>query len=350
MPDTAAVAKLIAIVSASGRAWGKIMRPAVVTGVLLCAACLTSPVLGQLLSDEPGFEYFTEPPPNTLEGAAASRPATRLAPPIAATQPEAVSAEEGYFPAIGGTFGLEEFIQHFAPYEPMYFIGGGQAPNIKFQISIRYRILTPGGPLATQHPWLRGFNFAYSQTSFWDWSHPSTPFFFDNSYRPEFFYYMERVPGLQLPPAWQLGTQIGVGHESNGKTPPDHRSLNIVYIRPIFTASQSPHGLFFTFAPKIYDYVGSLSLNPDIKRYRGYADLRFIVGQRDGLQLATIGRVGDHFDKGSVQLDLTYPLTNLSHGNTDLCLDAQYFLGYGDTLLEYNKYKSIFRIGFSLVR
>ena len=147
-----------------------------------------------------------------------------------------------------------------------------------------------------------------------------------------------------------MGAQVGIGHESNGKQKPDHRSLNIAYIRPIFTISDKPNGLFFTFAPKIYYYIGDLSLNPDIKRYRGYVDLRFVLGQRDGLQLATIGRVGDHFDRGSAQLDLTYPLTKLLGGNMDLSVDAQYFIGYGDSLLSYNKRTQVFRVGFALVR
>ncbi|HEY8750613.1 MAG TPA: phospholipase A [Tepidisphaeraceae bacterium] len=273
-----------------------------------------------------------------------------MPPQFAATQPESASAVAGHFPSIGGSFGLEEFAQHFAPYEPMYFVGGWRAPQIKFQFSIRYRLLTPSGPIATKYPLLSGFNFAYSQTSFWDWSDPNSPFFYDSSYRPEFFYYLENVPKLALPPGWQLGAQVGVGHESNGKRNPDHRSLNIAFVRPIFTIAENAHGLFFTFAPKIYYYIGDIALNPDIKRFRGYVDIRFVIGQRDGLQLATIGRVGDHFDRGSAQFDLTYPLTTLLHGNADLCIDAQYFIGYGDSLLSYNRRSQVFRVGFALVR
>jgi len=276
-------------------------------------------------------------------------PTTRVAR-GSATQPEATSAAQGYFPAVGGTFGLEEFIQHFAPYEPMYFIGGWKAPQIKFQFSIRYRLFTPGGPLATKLPFLSGINFAYSQTSFWDWSDPNSPFFFDSSYRPEAFYFMNNVPGLNLPPGWQLGAQVGAGHESNGQKMPNHRSLNIAFARPIFTISEKPNGFFFTFAPKIYGYIGDLGLNQDIARYRGYADYRFVAGWRDGLQLATIARVGNHWDRGSAQFDLTYPLTKLLGGNMDLSIDAQYFIGYGESLLTYNRRTQVFRVGVALVR
>jgi outer membrane phospholipase A len=268
----------------------------------------------------------------------------------AATRPESSSAVNGQFPVIGGSYGLAEFIEHFAPYEPMYFVGGWRAPQIKFQFSIRYRLITPTGPLATEHQWLRGFNFAYSQTSLWDWTDPNSPFFYDSSYRPEAFYYLENVPFVSLPKSWQLGVQPGVGHESNGLKNPDHRSLNIVFIRPILEIGDPVSGLFIAFAPKFYDYIGSLSLNPDLPTYRGYCDIRLVVGQRDGLQLATIGRVGSHWDRGSAQIDLTYPLTKILGGNVDLSLDAQYFTGYGDTLLSYNRSSNVVRFGLALVR
>jgi len=281
----------------------------------------------------------------------ASEPATLpTAITTAASQPEATSAENGNFPTAGGSYGLEEFSEHFAPYEPMYFVGGATAPNVKFQLSLRYRIFTPTGPLATEDPFLKGFNFAYSQTSLWDFQNPSDPFFYDSSYRPEFFYYLENFPGLTLPKAWQLGFQTGVGHESNGQGGTNERSMNIAFIRPIFTIADPTTGLFVTFAPKFYDYLGSLSDNPDIAKYRGYSDLNLVIGQRDGLQLATIGRIGSGFNRGSAQFDLTYPLTKLLNGNTDLSIDAQYFVGYGDSLLGYNQYSSVFRIGFCIVR
>jgi phospholipase A1 len=201
-----------------------------------------------------------------------------------------------------------------------------------------------------QYPLLKGFNFSYSQTSLWDFSDSNDPFFYDSSYRPEFFYYLENLPGLRLPPSCQAGLQAGIGHESNGQKDPDHRSLNILYIRPILTLSATRGDLFLIVAPKAYVYIGGLPLNPDMPKYRGYCDLRVVFGQRDGLELATIGRLGSDFDKGSLQFDLTYPLTKILGGNVDIAVDAQYFIGYGDTLLTYNQYSQIFRVGLALVR
>ncbi len=290
--------------------------------------------------------------PTGLEANPSSQPTslpTTVASTAPSTQPEQASAVTGHFPAIAGTFGLEEFVNHFAPYEPMYFVGSTQAPNIKFQFSLRYRLFTPTGSLATDHPFFRGFNFAYSQTSFWNVSNFDQPFFYDTSYRPEVFYYLESIPGITPNPGDQFGLQGGVGHESNGQVDPNHRSMNIVFLRPIVTVGNDS-GWFITFAPKFYDYIGGLPLNPDMPKYRGYADLRVVAGLRDSLQLAAIGRVGRDGDRGSIQLDLTYPLTKLLNGNMDISLDAQYFNGYGDSLLTYNQRTTIFRFGLALVR
>jgi outer membrane phospholipase A len=316
--------------------------------------------------DEPEyFDLSTQPSPDAkpnpsdtqpvaqnarLDFNATTRPTTRMSTTAAATQPEAASAAAGNFPTAGGSFGLNEFALHFAPYEPMYFVGGWKAPNVKFQFSLRYRILTPTGPLATEYPLLKGFNIAYSQTSLWDLSNPNNPFFYDSSYRPEIFYYLENVPDLKLPQDWQFGAQFGLGHESNGQGGVNERSMNIAYIRPIVTLTDPSTKLFVTLAPKIYGYLGDLSHNPDIARYRGYADLMFTVGQLDGLQLSTLARVGYKYDRASAQFDLTYPLTKILGGNVDLALDAQYFIGYGDTLITYNQRIGIFRLGVSLVR
>ncbi len=110
-----------------------------------------------------------------LDATPTTAPGTR--PDASATRPEETSAEAGRFPAPGSTYGLTEFIRHFAPHEPMYFVGGTQSPNVKFQFSIRYRILTPDGPLATDYPWLKGFNIGYTQRSLWDLTSPSAPVF-----------------------------------------------------------------------------------------------------------------------------------------------------------------------------
>ena len=51
-----------------------------------------------------------------------------------------------------------------------------------------------------------------------------------------------------------------------------------------------------------------------------------------------------------MQLDLTYPLMRLLGDSFTLYLQAQYFSGYGESLLRYNEHSSSFRIGLALYR
>jgi phospholipase A1 len=247
--------------------------------------------------------------------------------------------------------GLVEFLSNrLAPLEPIYFLIGTERPNAKFQFSIRYQVLNTDGPLVTAFEPLKGLNFGYSQTSFWDLEGDSQPFT-DNSYRPEvMLLYDDLVPPARLKFFEHIGLQTGVQHESNGQGGDESRNLNFVYIRPILTIGDRDHeGLFLTVAPRFHGYFGDMENNPDIERYRGYVDLRVIVGQGGGLQAAFTGRLGSAWDKGSIQMDLTFPLRKLLFGNVDLYLQGQIFNGYGESL-GYNESDTTYRVGLALVR
>jgi len=266
---------------------------------------------------------------------------------LTATAPQTAPAAVGQFPDTAEAYRLSDFLDHFAPYEPIYAVGW-PTPNFKVQISLRYRLLTPDTPLAKKYPLFDGINLAYSQEIHGQ-DVPNAGFTYDIDYRPDAFYDLQHLLHPSLPVGWHFDAQVGIDHESNGQKSPDHRSLNVVYLRPILDVGQAK-GWFFTFAPKFYYYIGGLPNNPDMPFYRGYCDIRLVVGRRKGLQLATTGRIGSNFNRGSAQLDLTYPLTTLTRHNLDFMLDAQYFIGYGDTLRTYNQRTSIFRLGVAFVR
>ena len=239
------------------------------------------------------------------------------------------------------------FKEHISGYEPMYLIVGTKSPDTKFQISFAYQLLNNDGPLATSVPALKGFNIAYTQTSLWDRDGSSAPFY-DTTYRPEFFYAWKNVTHAQ-PANWiQLDLQGGLEHESNGKGGTDSRSLNFAYFQPRLTIGRDD-GLQLALQPRVWTYIGDLSDNPDIADYIGYASLRTVVGWKRGLQLSALGQMGNGANRGSVQLDLTYP-TMRFFGSFSLYLDVQYFNGYGESLLGYNQKSDQLRIGFALFR
>jgi phospholipase A1 len=266
--------------------------------------------------------------------------------------------------------GLTEFLStRFHAHEPIYFLAGPLNPNSKFQVSLKYQLFSDTGNVADAAPWASDLFVAYSQTSFWDIGGDSSPFF-DSSYRPELLYQLgprdARDVGW-LPGVTRFDLQAGLRHESNGRDGPESRSLNIAYVSPIFTfgddgvdnvrrdANDAGGGggggdFFVAVAPRLWMYLTDNSDNPDIYRYRGYGDLRLVAGWRGGFQAALTARLGNDFDKGALQVDLTYPLQKLAIRDLGMYLHGQFFTGYGESLIEYDESTTSFRLGLSLVR
>ncbi|MBI5381720.1 MAG: phospholipase A [Opitutae bacterium] len=240
------------------------------------------------------------------------------------------------------------FAEHFSVHEPIYFLYGDAAPSVKFQLSFKYRILQDNGQLVSLYPALRQLHFAYTQRSLWDIRAYSSPFY-DTSYMPELIYEaLAPDTGKSTGGFTWLGYHGGVQHESNGRNGDASRSLNQVYIRPAFAFGDLA-GWRLIVSPKFFAYVDELTDNPDLRRYRGFCELRALFGKNDHLELACTARWGTHFEHSSVQLDLTYPV-RISLGDFATYLHAQYFDGYGESLLSYNRRSSMLRAGFSLVR
>jgi outer membrane phospholipase A len=240
------------------------------------------------------------------------------------------------------------FKEHFSGYEPLYFIVGGDYPNAKFQISFKYQVFSNKGPLVKTFPAFKGLHIAYTQTSLWDLTSTSKPFV-DTSYKPEVFYAIRRVDGGRWADWLRLDLQAGLQHHSNGKSGADSRSLNVAYFEPTAIVGDED-GFHFSLAPRIWAYIGDLDENPDIKDFYGNVGVRSTLGWGRGLLLSATGRIGDDANRGALQLDLSYPLMRFLYGNVGLYLYAQYFLGYGESLLRYNERSSAFRFGFALFR
>jgi outer membrane phospholipase A len=252
-------------------------------------------------------------------------------------------------PMMSNELSLVEFVSNrIKPHEPMYFIAGFAHPNAKFQLSIKYQMFNDEGTWVQAHPWMKGFYAAYTQTSLWTWGGDSSSFY-DTSYRPEVFWQTENLRPGRWPGDAKVDFATGLEHESNGKGGDDSRTINHLYVEPIITFGDR-QALFLTIAPKIYTYLGEFEDTPDVEKYRGYCDLKVIFGQGNGWQARFLGRLGSEFDKGSLQVDVSYPLRRILNNNLDLYLHMQVFTGYGESLLDFQDRTTQFRIGFSLVR
>lgn len=231
-------------------------------------------------------------------------------------------------------------------YEPVYFIVGGDGGlNAKFQISFRYQLFDGNGSWARHLPWIDDLYLSFSQTSLWDLGELSKPFT-DSSYRPRLFYAdydLLRLADGRL----RVGVESGFGHESNGKDGDESRSFNMLYVRPALTLGD-PDGLRFYVAPLIHNYIAA-SENEDMAHYRGYVDWLLGFGSKGGLDFWATLRKGTRSDYGSAELNLSYPLSKLSGGDLTGWLTLQYFGGYGESLLNYNrKLESQLRLGIAI--
>jgi hypothetical protein len=226
--------------------------------------------------------------------------------------------------------------------EPMYFVfgNGGVA---RFQLSFKYRMFDPDSlPVARFSP-LGNFYLGYTQTSVWDLSANSKPFR-DTSYRPSFFW-QGTSPGDGLMPDV---VRAGFEHESNGKEGLSSRSINMLFVQPAWLANLSD-GHIFGFGSKVYAYQDKLD-NPDIQRYRGYADWELGYGRTDGAMFRSLLRSGTA-GYSSAQIEISYPLRNPLFARTGGFVFCQLFKGYGATLLDYNRNSSTqVRLGFAIVR
>jgi outer membrane phospholipase A len=307
----------------------------------------------------------------------------RPAPPAGRTAPVAATTEPGVTRRGLGRrhldlmTDLEHMRRHISGYDPIYFaVGWRERFNARFQFSFKYRPVDPGPDNWESDFWrtLMGkAHFAYTQTSIWDLESFSKPFY-DSSYKPTLFA-LHRFPVRSDSP-WTFSLQAGAQHESNGKGggtapvpsrpglispanagrhPSDTRSLNTLYLLP--RARWEANGeTFFEAALRASAYFQE-DENPDIARYRGYAELTLRGGYVRGLQLSAHvrGKVDGH---GSLELNLTWPTSESPLLRAFPLVDTlggyaqiQYFNGYGESLLDYDvRRKDQLRFGLMIVR
>ena len=244
---------------------------------------------------------------------------------------------------ITATSGFERFRTSFSTFEPVYFdFGNKGGANARFQVSLKYRLATPPNEADTHfgnHLYL-----GYTQTSLWDLSGESKPFI-DTTYNPSLFWQKDRL--WESPRKdWHAGLTAGVEHKSNGKSGADSRSVNDFFIEPSI-GHRFDDGSSLSFSPRVKAYF-SKSENPDYANYAGYVDWKLRWAQDHGLVLSGLYRQGSA-GRNAVQLEAAWPLRR-TFLNMDGYLHAQYFQGYGETLLGYRERSSPqIRIGLSLV-
>ncbi|MGB7405419.1 MAG: phospholipase A, partial [Pacificimonas sp.] len=233
----------------------------------------------------------------------------------------------------------------FASYKTNYALLGTSPFNAKLQFSFKYGLVDEDISSDEDLAFLRGVNFGFTQTMFWDLGRRSSPFR-SIDFQPEILY--ELPEPMSLTDTVSVGGQAGLKHLSNGRDGFASRSFNIGYLEPKFVLADVGPGQL-TFAPSAWFYFGDLSDNPDIDDFRGNTAVRVAYREPDGFRIEGLARgyIGTS-GRGASQLDIAYPISSGILRGVNLDLHAQFFDGFGENLLEFDRRTTRFRIGVSL--
>ncbi|MDM0012217.1 phospholipase A [Variovorax sp. J22P168] len=215
-----------------------------------------------------------------------------------------------------------------------------QAQDMRIGLSLRTKlaqgILTGDDPSKKDGLW-----FAYSQFSTWQVfnSELSRPFR-TTDHEPEVIY--SYPLDYKLPWGWRLRyTGLGLVHQSNGQDEPYSRSWNRVYLMGGIEMGDK-----FVITGRVWKRISENAANddnPDITKYLGNADVKA------AWQVDRFNQLGVqvHGGKGAIRLEWLKVIGDPVRSN--LRFQTQLFYGYGDTLVDYNRKRTVFTIGLALV-
>lgn len=230
----------------------------------------------------------------------------------------------------------------FSPNSDPFDISSGELQKweIKFQLSFKF-------------PLVRGlFNdrgtlfMAYTNQSYWQaYNRKFSSPFRETNHEPELF--LTYLPDYSLLGFDARVLQFGVSHQSNGQSNELSRSWNRVYADLVFERGN------FAFSLKPWYRIPEQKKssptdatgddNPDIEDYMGYGEFR-LAYKLDGHSLSLMLRsnLSRSDPRGALELGWSFPLTRKLKGY------AQYFDGYGESLIDYDAHIRRIGIGIAL--
>jgi phospholipase A1 len=209
----------------------------------------------------------------------------------------------------------------------------------KYQVSVNL-------PIYMQDESTSGLYFGLTLRSFWQVynSDVSKPFR-ENIYEPEIYY--------QWNAEWDLfgyrfnQAHIGFNHQSNGQDGLKSRSWNRIYASFIFSDVDSLY--YFKTWYRVPEDDKEFPLdpegddNPDINDFVGRAEFGYAFNMGDFRLLSMLrNNLSSSNNRGSIELNLTYPINDRYEWL------LQYFNGYGDSLIDYNRHQQRIGLGIQL--
>ena len=220
-----------------------------------------------------------------------------------------------------------------------------QSNEMRIGLSVRTKLaqglLTGNDPARKDSLW-----FGYTQQSTWqlfngDISRP----FRTTDHEPELMYVYPT--DVALPGGWRWRyAGIGVVHQSNGQSLPLSRSWNRAYLMGGMELDDR-----FSITARVWQRMSESAAtddNPDIADFIGRAEVtgRWNFNRANQLGVTVRNNLRDS-GKGSIRLEWLKAIGDPTQSN--LRFHTQLFHGYGDTLIDYNRKRTVFSIGLSLV-
>jgi phospholipase A1 len=229
---------------------------------------------------------------------------------------------------------------HTAAYQPY------NTTETRIQLSVRTKVaqglLTGGDPNRLDSVW-----FSYSQQSYWqlfnnDLSRP----FRATDHEPEITYIFPIDTALGK--GWQLRyLGISANHQSNGQSLPLSRSWNRV-----ITRAGMEYGNTFSINASLWQRMpedAATDDNPDIADLVGRAEISGAWNVNPDNTLAmTVRHSLQANANGSIRLSWLRKVSN-STNRSALRFHTEIFSGYGDTLLDYNRKRTVLSMGLTLL-
>ncbi len=182
---------------------------------------------------------------------------------------------------------------------------------------------------------------AYTNRSFWQvYDHVDSEPFRETNHEPEAW--------LQMKNDWTVFgfrnsiNSIGIVHQSNGQSGDLSRTWNRLYGNFVF--EKGDWALSYKPWVWIFQEYGEVD-NPDIDDYMGHGEFRAAYAHGGHVITGMIrNQFESGFDRGAVELSWSFPVFDYPY----LKGYVQYFNGYGESLIDYNRKVNRIGIGISV--
>lgn len=198
--------------------------------------------------------------------------------------------------------------------------------DVKFEIGFKQRLTNLVLPFKSYA------YITYRQKSFWDVYQESSPFT-ETNYNPGIGFARPFFKNNQL----KKGIFLQFEHQSNGREGEFSRSWNFMSLSFLYMHQEN-----WQFGIKAWAPIGPLKDNPDLTDYIGFQETSIAFMPNPRLMIEANIRKAFSWDlKGSLKMAISYKLDR----DANQYLYLQYYLGYAESLIEYNENVSMIRLG-----